>query len=120
MRKSPSNRKYSTAFKVQVCTAIRAGTMGWRETERAYGISSGLLTPWLKKFDAGEYGQINHPERRVIVELQNHVAELERMVGRLTIENDRLRTALKPSPASNDNDKNEEAAPPRQGAPAPA
>jgi transposase-like protein len=111
MRKRAANRRYSTAFKVQVCTAIRAGTIGWREAQRTHGLSGGLLPMWLRKFDAGEYAPGADPERRVIEELQGHVAELERLVGRLTLENERLRIAARTTPACNDNDGADKAAP---------
>ena len=64
-------------------------------------MSGGLLTPWLRKFDAGEFGPPADLQRHFVEELECRIGELERMVGRLTIENDRLRSAL----VSNDNDR---------------
>lgn len=46
-----TNRRYSTSFKVQVCLEIRAGLIGRREAQRAYGLSGGLIHLWLCRFD---------------------------------------------------------------------
>lgn len=103
MRK-PTNSRYTTAFKIQTCTAIRAGTMGFREAERTFGLSNSLLTVWLKKFDAGEFGRIDNPKLRLDAALEQRIFELERIVLRLTLENERLRSAIQSRTASNDND----------------
>ena len=102
MPKAPT-RRFSTAFKVQLCIASRAGEIGRREAQRAHSLSNSLIHDWLGRFDRGEYCPLEQLNDELRERREQHVAELERLVGRLTLEVDRLRLALARASAGNDN-----------------
>lgn len=99
-----TNRRYSPSFKIQVCTEIRSGLIGRREAQRIYGIGGGLIHNWLCKFDQGTLSPGLDPKRNVIGIMEDQIAELERLVGRLTAENQRLRHQVHAFTSSNDNE----------------
>jgi transposase-like protein len=101
MIKAP-HRRFSLEFKLQVCSAIRAGRVGRREAEREHRLSGGLIQSWLSKFDAGEFGSVAHSDRRVTEEYERRIAELERKVGQLTMEAELLKKSRDEAPLSRD------------------
>ena len=95
-------RRFSREFKLQLCADVRAGIIGRREAERTHRLSSSLLATWLKRFDAGLLSQGEEPVGRIADVYEGKIAELERRVGQLTMEVERLRGALMRASASND------------------
>ena len=81
-------KKYDEVFKRKVLDELVNGTMGYTEVSRHYGLSSGLLSQWIKRFGVEPSGESEEGDMRA---LKTRVAELERMVGRLTMENDFLK-----------------------------
>ena len=61
------------------------------QLSRRYDISSGLIRHWTKRYEQG--GLVEGPSLPE-KELRARNAELERMVGRLTMENDLLKKAV--------------------------
>ena len=86
-----SRRKFSAEFKVQAVRQVEAGA-STAAVARRYEIHPTLLTKWRKQLH-------QDPERafsgnRNGSDEEARIAELERMVGRLTMENDLLTKAL--------------------------
>ena len=83
-------RRFSTEFKRQVVEEMLGQTVSQAQICRRYNISSGLLYHWKKQYARGRFG--NEPTETAA--LTDSVNELERMVGKLTMENAFLKKAL--------------------------
>lgn len=92
-------RRHSTPFKLQLCQDIRAGVIGRRDAQRKYTISANLIQLWLTQFDWGELTN-EEAEASVIAEYEARIAALERKVGQLTMELDRVKKTPRPPTAT--------------------
>jgi len=84
-------RKFSVAFKRQVVEELlsKASTLG--QLSRRLDVSSGLILYWKKRYEEGGLAEgVSSNEK----ELRNRIEQLERMVGRLAMENDLLKRAV--------------------------
>jgi len=97
-------RRFSRQFKQSLCAAIRAGTIGRREAQRAHRLSGNLIHQWLDQFDRGRFDPTEKPAARVAEEYELRIAELERKVGQLTMEADLLKKTHKRDHSSSDDD----------------
>jgi transposase len=84
-------RKFSATFKRQVVEELLSQSSTLAQLSRRYDISSGLILHWKKRYEEG--GLVEGPSQTE-KELLARNAELERMVGRLTMENDLLKKAV--------------------------
>jgi len=84
-------RKFSATFKRQVIEELLSQNSTLAQLSRRYDISSGLILHWEKRYEGG--GLVEGPSQTE-KELLARNAELERMVGRLTMENDLLKKAV--------------------------
>lgn len=89
-------RKYTREFKVNIVHAYESGkSVG--ELTREYDIHANLVYKWAQEYrnnPAGSFrGSGNASEANVVQE--SRISELERMIGRLTMEMDFLKKALK-------------------------
>ena len=84
-------RKFSVAFKREVVEELlsRSATLG--QLSRRLDVSSGLILHWKKRYEGGGLSEGPSSNER---ELRNRIEQLERMVGRLTMENDLLKKAV--------------------------
>ena len=86
-------RKFSPEFKSRVVLELISGQKGLMQASREYGIKDTVLSRWKQEFlerapQAFEQPKVNdHKEERI--------AELERMVGRLTVELDMAKKVLR-------------------------
>lgn len=96
-------RHFSRAFKFKLCSQVRAGAIGRREAQRAHALSGNLIHSWLGKFDRGELDPLITPEHAVVQRYDERIADLEQLVVRLSLDNERLRTANAVANAGNDN-----------------
>ena len=90
MSKRGPYRRHTTAFKLQVCSDIRSGTMTRSEARRQHTLSSNLVQLWLTLYDRGEL----HDEdgaAETLLQYEVKIAALERKVGQLTMELDLLK-----------------------------
>ena len=76
---------YGRKFREQVVREYFSGAATYTELMQRYGLSSGLLGKWCRRSGGRSQEIEDSPD------LQRRVAELERMVGRLTMENDLLK-----------------------------
>lgn len=92
-------RKYGREFKVQVCTDIRSGVMGWRESARHYELDVTTIGQWLRRYGAEERTMSDN-EKKLIAEYEAKISALERKVGQLTMEVELLKKTRRQSLAS--------------------
>ena len=78
-------RRHTPQFKLQLCTDIRSGTVGRRESQKKYGLSANLIQLWLTQYDRGELNR-EEVEAWAAAEYEAKIAALERKVGQLTME----------------------------------
>jgi transposase len=84
-------RTFTAEFKREVVEELLSGTTRPAQICRRYSISSGLLYHWRKQYSGGRFG--NEPIQEAA--MQDRIERLERMVGRLTLENEFLKKALR-------------------------
>lgn len=92
----PDYRVFTVAFKRQVSEEFLAGA-SLHALSRKHEVARNLIRIWVAKYKAGEF----EPDFVPMPRLSAHeikIAELERMVGKLTMELEFLRGALKSSP----------------------
>ena len=82
-----THKRYTREFKRQVVEELVNGPDSGVAVSRKYGLSSGLLSRWCKEFDEGAAPEPEEDSRALRV----RVAELERKIGQLTMENDFLK-----------------------------
>ena len=85
-------RTFSQEFKRQTAEAVISGKASPLELSRKYGISPVIISRWKKEYYAGKFFE-NKSQDYARFEIR--VKELERMVGRLTMENDALKEMVK-------------------------
>jgi len=78
-------KAYTPKFREQVVREYLYGTASYTELMQRYGLSSGVLGKWIKRYGAVLDEEEGSPA------LRKRVGELERMVGHLTMENDLLK-----------------------------
>jgi len=81
-------KQYAEEFRRRVVDELMNGSMGYAELSRHYGLSGGLLSQWVKRYGVEASSENEEVDSRA---LKARVAELERMVGRLAMENDFLK-----------------------------
>lgn len=84
-------RRFSVAFKRQVVEELlgKASTLG--QLSRRLDVSSGLILYWKKRYEEEGLTEGASSNEK---ELRDRVEQLERMVGRLAMENDLLKRAV--------------------------
>jgi len=86
-----SRRKFTRDFKLRVINEIEAGKTA-AQVAREYQVSNNLISYWRREYrkdpDKAFSGNGN------TYTYEGRIAELERMVGRLTMENDLLKKVL--------------------------
>ena len=84
------NRKFSKAFKSQVVEEFLAGEATQAQLARRYGVSDNLILQWRRRYAEGKLEDIAGPSDK-----EERIKELERMVGRLTMENELLKKGVR-------------------------
>jgi transposase len=83
-------RTFTAEFKRQVVEELVSGVSRPAQICRRHNISSSLLYRWKKQYGRGKFG--NEPTE--IAAMQDRIEQLERLVGKLTLENEFLKKAL--------------------------
>jgi transposase-like protein len=83
-------RSYSLEFKRQVIEELLSGESGPAQLCRRYNITSSLLYHWKKQYGRGKFD--NEPTEEGA--LKDRIEKLERLVGKLTLENEFLKKGL--------------------------
>jgi transposase-like protein len=76
-------RRFTQDFKGSVVEQLVSSTAGSAEMCRCYNIASGQLYTWKKKYTDGKLD----PKPSKEAELKAPVRELERLLGKVTLEN---------------------------------
>ena len=88
-----NQRSFSLEFKCQVVEELLSGESRPAQLCRRYNISSGLLYHWKRQYSRGRLN--NEPTEEAA--LKDRIEKLERLVGRLTLENEFLKKGLQNS-----------------------
>jgi transposase len=88
-----NQRNFSIGFKRQVVEELLSGISRPAQLCRRHNISSSVLYNWKKQYSRGKFN--NEPTQEAA--LQDRVEKLERLVGRLTLENEFLKRGLQNS-----------------------
>jgi len=86
-------RRFSLEFKRQVVEELVSGQSRPAQLCRRYEISSSLLYHWKRQYARGKFN--NEPTEEAA--LRDRVEKLERLVGKLTLENEFLKRGLQNS-----------------------
>ena len=85
-----NQRTFSPEFKRQVVEELLSGESRPAQLCRRYNISSSLLYHWRRQYSRGRFN--NEPTEEGA--LRDRIEKLERLVGRLTLENEFLKKGL--------------------------
>jgi len=88
-----SIRSFNREFKRQVVEELVSGESRPAQLCRRHNISTGLLYHWKKQYTRGKFD--NEPTAEGA--LQDRIEKLERLVGKLTLENEFLKKGLQHS-----------------------
>jgi transposase len=88
-----SQRRFSLEFKRQIVEDLLSGESSAGQLCRRHNIGSSLLYHWKKQYSLGKFD--NEPIQEAA--LTNRVEQLERLVGKLTLENEFLKKGLQNS-----------------------
>jgi len=88
-----NQRSFSVEFKRQVIQELVSEESRPAQLCRRYNISSSLLYYWKKQYSRGKFN--NEPTEEAA--LKDRVEKLERLVGKLTLENEFLKKGLQSS-----------------------
>jgi len=95
-RKDPAmrnQRSFSIEFKRQLVEELLSGESRPAQLCRRYNISSSLLYHWKRQYSKGKFN--NEPTEEGA--LRDRIEKLERLVGKLTLENEFLKKGLQHS-----------------------
>ena len=84
-----ARRSFSDDFKKQVVESIVLGSATQAELAREYKISPVAINRWKKDYKVGKF--FENIDSRDMAKLELRIRELERLVGRLTLENEILK-----------------------------
>jgi transposase len=84
-------RRFPAAFKQQVIGELLSGVYTLTQLSRRHDVSPGLILYWKKRYEGeGLVEGVARSEKQSLT----RIAELERMVGKLTMENELLKKAV--------------------------
>ncbi len=83
-------RTFTSQFKREVVEELLSRTTGPAQRARSYNLSSSLLYHWKKQYARGKLNTAPTEEAA----LRDRVSQLEKILGRLTLENEFLKKAL--------------------------
>jgi transposase len=88
-----NRRSFSVEFKRQIVEELLSGESGPAQICRRHNIQSSLLYHWKRQYSRGKFN--NEPTEEAALKDRNE--QLERLVGRLTLENEFLKKGLQNS-----------------------
>jgi transposase len=88
-----NQRSFSIEFKRQVVEELLSGESRPAQLCRRYNINSSVLYHWKRQYSRGKFD--NEPIEEAA--LKDRIEKLERLVGKLTLENDFLKRGLQNS-----------------------
>jgi transposase len=88
-----NRRSFSVEFKRQIVEELLSGESGPAQICRRHNIQSSLLYHWKRQYSRGKFN--NEPTEEAA--LKDRIEQMERLVGRLTLENEFLKKGLQNS-----------------------
>ena len=88
-----NRRSFSVEFKRQIVEELLSGESGPAQICRIHNIQSSLIYHWKRQYSRGKFN--NEPTEEAA--LKDRTEQLERLVGRLTLENEFLKKGLQNS-----------------------
>ena len=82
-------RSFSSDFKKQVVESILSGSATQAELAREHNISPVMISRWKKDYKKGKF--FENVTSQDMAKLELRIRDLERLVGRLTLENEVLK-----------------------------
>jgi transposase-like protein len=82
-------RSFSNDFKKQIVESIVSGSATQSELAREHRISPVMINRWKKDYKAGKF--FENVSSQDMAKLELRIRDLERLVGRLTLENEILK-----------------------------
>ncbi|MBC8387460.1 MAG: transposase [Actinobacteria bacterium] len=82
-------RSFSNDFKKQLVESIVSGTASQATLAREYNISPILINKWKKDYKTGKF--FENVDSQDMAKFKLRVSELERLLGRITLENEMLK-----------------------------
>ena len=82
-------RSFSNDFKKQVVESIVSGSATQAELAREHRISPVMINRWKKDYKTGKF--FENVDSQELAKLELRIRDLERLVGRLTLENEVLK-----------------------------
>ena len=86
-----ARRSFSNDFKKQVVESIVSGSATQAEMAREYKVSPVLINRWKKDYKTGKF--FENVSSHDMAKLELRVRELERLLGKVTLENEMLKRA---------------------------
>lgn len=90
----PKRKHYTAEFKTRVVLELLTAQKGLMQASREYGIKDTILSRWKQEFLERAPQLFINGEQTDSHEADHRIAELERMVGKLTLELDLTKKAL--------------------------
>ena len=87
-------QRYSPEFKQTVVEELLAGAKRPGQICREHGIDFSTLRKWREQYAQHGLGAWSRPDAKTAASAEDKIAELERIVGQLTVENMVLKKAL--------------------------
>ena len=84
-----ARRSFNDDFKKQVVESIVSGSATQAELAREYRISPVLINKWKKDYKTGKF--FENVDSHNMAKLELRVGELERLLGKITLENEMLK-----------------------------
>ena len=84
-------RSFSNDFKKQIVESVVSGSATQAEMAREYKISPVLINKWKKNYKTGKF--FENVDSHDMAKLELRVRELERLLGKVTLENEMLKRA---------------------------
>jgi transposase len=97
-------RTYDPEFKARVVLEMISGQKGLMQASREYGIKDTVLSRWKQEF-LERAGQVFEQPKAAKDQSEQRIAELERMVGRLTMQLEMAKKVLRYSGSTSKEDE---------------
>jgi transposase-like protein len=88
-----TKRKLTPGFKVHIVEEVLSGRATSAQVARRYGLSGGQISDWITDYEEGRLGAVFNSIEDDPNYMRGKIAELERVIGQLTLENAYLKKA---------------------------
>ena len=86
-----ARRSFNDEFKAKIVETVASGAATQAELSRQYGISPVMIGRWKREYSSGKF--FENANNADIASIKIRMAELERLVGELLLENKMLKKA---------------------------